>query len=138
MISPNPQIPIISIPLLAALYWNQKKALKIHSPVRERGLRHHILVLKQVDLLGLLLFSIGLSLLLVPVTLAASTTRAWVSGHIIAMLILGVSFLVAFVIWEARWAKWPVVAAEVLKDRTVLSGIIGMILLAPAIHVDSR
>ncbi|EXJ94610.1 hypothetical protein A1O1_03006 [Capronia coronata CBS 617.96] len=123
-------VPIISIPLLATLYYHQRKARKQY-PVEtgpSLGLKHHCLVIQQLDPIGLILFCAGMALILVPITLASTSTNTWKSGHIIAMIVVGVVCFVGFVLWEWKWAQWPVIPLTILKGRTGSFGIIAAIL----------
>jgi MFS family permease len=70
--------------------------------------------------LGVFLVSAGLSLFLLPFSLAASAADEWRSAHIIAMLVVGVVCLIAFVIVEGYVAKTPFVPFHLLTDRTVI------------------
>lgn len=70
------------------------------------GKKVHNLLWVQLDLTGAVLLVAGLSLLLIPLSLAGSNNSgAWTKGSFIAMLVLGVVFLVAFVVWDAWYAK---------------------------------
>ncbi|KAJ9630202.1 hypothetical protein H2204_008563 [Knufia peltigerae] len=122
-------IPVISIPLLGTLLYNQRKAAKSHNieTASGRRLQHHLHVLRQLDPIGLILFIAAMALILVPITLASSATNAWKSGHIIAMIVLGVCLLVAFICWECKWAQWPVIPVGILRERTVSFGVIACI-----------
>lgn len=75
--------------------------------------------------MGLILFAAGLSLLLVPITLAETSSHTWKSTHIIVMLVIGFVSLIVFVIWETKWAPWPILSMRLFKSRTVIFGLAG-------------
>lgn len=73
--------------------------------------------------IGLILVAAGFVLLLLAVTLAKYNGSTWRSSHIIAMLVLGPVFILAFLIWERAPATLnpkPMIPFHLLRDRTVL------------------
>ena len=58
------------------------------------------------------------ALILVPFTIAGSAKEQWKAGHIIAMLVIGVCCIPAFVVWEMK-AKHPLVPFRVSPHRTM-------------------
>lgn len=119
-------VPACAVPLLISLGYHQHKASKagvISSRDKNSSLlKNPVALFRQLDLLGLLLFTAGLTLVLLPMTLAARFPDKWGSSHIIAMLVVGIVCLIAFPIWEVKFAKTPILSLELLKDRTVLGG----------------
>ncbi|KAH8800313.1 putative siderophore iron transporter [Xylogone sp. PMI_703] len=112
--------PAVSIPLLSTLFYNQRKALRAKGAVAPKN---HFLVFRQLDPIGSILFGAGLTLILIPITLAVSSTNTWKSAHIIAMIVVGAVCLVAFVAWEILGAKWPIVSINLMNNGTVMFGI---------------
>lgn len=119
-------VPICAIPLLISLGYHQRKASKAgmiaNRDQNSSLLRNPAALLTQLDLFGLLLFTAGLTLVLLPMTLAARFPDKWSSPHIITMLVVGVVCLVAFPVWEVKFAKSPILSLELLKNPTVLGG----------------
>lgn len=72
------------------------------------------------EVIGVLLFALGLMLFLLPFNLAASAPHGWTTSWILAMLILGVLFMVLFGIHEARWARTPWLPWHFLTHRSML------------------
>jgi hypothetical protein len=70
--------------------------------------------------LGVFLFSGGLTVFLLPFTLAADAPDGWSSGYIIAMIVVGFVALVAFFFYEWLVAPVPLLNFKILTDRTVL------------------
>ena len=78
----------------------------------------------QIDLIGLLLLAATFALILLPFTLAGGVGSLWGTARIITPLVVGfVVALPAFVIWELKFARHPVVPFRLLKDRQILAGL---------------
>ncbi|KAK5131957.1 hypothetical protein LTR08_000469 [Meristemomyces frigidus] len=73
-----------------------------------------------VESLGVLTFSIGLTIFLLPFTLASSAPNGWASGYIIAMLVVGLITLLSFGLHETFLAPTPMLNFTFLTDRTVI------------------
>jgi len=74
----------------------------------------------EFDLLGVFLLTAGLSLFLLPFTIAGSAEDDWKSAHIIVMLVIGFCCLIAFALAERFLAPVPFLPWEMLSDRTVI------------------
>ncbi|PGH26901.1 hypothetical protein AJ80_01484 [Polytolypa hystricis UAMH7299] len=122
-------LPIAFLPLALSLYLNQQKAKRLHllkdKPWKGRGIKH---ILRsawyELDIFGLLLLSAGVSLILIPLTLAAHASGTWRNGGIISMLVIGGICLVAFPFWESckQLAPRPLLSLHLLKQRTAVAG----------------
>ena len=69
---------------------------------------------------GVLLFSAGLTVFLLPFNIAASAPNGWATGYIIAMIVVGFVLLAGFVCYEKFLAPKPLLNFTFLTDRTVL------------------
>jgi len=122
-------LPFCAIPLLAMLWWNARKAEK-RGLVEEKKWRSmtwkqllwHLYI--ELDIPGMLLLTVGFSLLLLPLALAASHPSTWRSSAIIIMFVVGGLCLIAFIVWDIRFADFPIVTFHLMKNRTVASGCI--------------
>jgi MFS family permease len=77
--------------------------------------------LKELDYVGLVLYSAGLVLVLLAFTWAQGT-YAWASAHVIAPLIVGVVTLVAFVLYEMYMPlKQPLLPLRLFKSRNLVA-----------------
>ncbi|KAJ5087562.1 hypothetical protein N7456_011178 [Penicillium angulare] len=116
-------VPVVGIPLMISLYHSKQKGKKQRQlegiQIRQNPLKK----ITKLDLVGLILLAAGLTLLLVPITLAATSSNTWRSTHIIVMLVIGVSSLVSFIVWEIKWAPWPILSMRLFKSRTVIFGL---------------
>ncbi|KAL3469937.1 major facilitator superfamily domain-containing protein [Aspergillus californicus] len=82
----------------------------------------------RIDLGGMLLLSCGFSLLLIPITLAATATDRWTTPWVDALIVLGGLVLVALVPYEKYVSRHPVVPVRYFKTLSVvLSFLLGCI-----------
>ena len=81
---------------------------------------------------GLLLVSAGFVLFLLPFSLATYQSKGWASGMIIAMLVIGILCLIAFVLYEKFLSKRSFIPFYLLKTPSV----IGACLLAMFLFVS--
>lgn len=122
-------LPIAFLPLMGALIVNLRKAKKLHalppSPWKGQSVMGALKnIWYELDFFGLILLSTAISLILIPLTLAATAKSGWKNGSIVAMLVIGCVCLVAFPIWESGpgWAPKPFLSLKLLTNRTVLAG----------------
>ncbi|KAF4122937.1 Major Facilitator Superfamily [Geosmithia morbida] len=117
-------LPFVAAPLFILLKLHLHRAEKQKLVVRERSGRtllqniwHYAL---EFDALGVVLFSSGFTVFLLPFTLADSAPNGWSSGYIIAMIVVGFVVLVIFGLYETFLAPVPFIDARLLVDRTVV------------------
>lgn len=72
----------------------------------------------------MILVTAGFSLLLLPLTIAASAVNQWHTPYIIGMLVVGVCLLALFCVWEKYYAPVTFVPFRYLQDRTVLGACV--------------
>ncbi|KAK6854063.1 hypothetical protein PG995_010875 [Apiospora arundinis] len=80
-------------------------------------IRHYIV---EFDALGVVLFSIGLVVFLLPFDIANNAPQGWRTGYIIAMLVAGFATLVSFFLWETLLAPKPMLNIGLIKNRTII------------------
>jgi len=80
-----------------------------------------------IDLGGNILLAGGLSMVLLPLTLAGTSPSSWSTPWIIALIVLGVLFLIALPFYESLVAVHPVVPVHYFKNPTI---VISFILIA--------
>ncbi|KAJ5934510.1 hypothetical protein N7466_004057 [Penicillium verhagenii] len=123
-------LPAAFLPLALSLLLNQRKAerLNLIKPSKARRRRSLFSVIRRtwydLDVGGLTLLSAAVTLLLVPLTLAASAKNGWKSPSIIIMMVIGVLCLIATPLYESskRLAPKPLLSLHLLKQRTALAG----------------
>lgn len=75
---------------------------------------------KPTTALGVVLFSVGLVLFLLPFDISSTAPNGWATGYIIAMLVVGFVLLVSFGLYEKFLAPTPLLNFTFLTDRTVV------------------
>lgn len=122
-------LPTAFLPLALSLFFNIRKAAKLHllPPSSWKGrplLASARSIWYELDVMGLLLLSAAISLILIPLTLAATAKGGWHNASIIAMLVVGCVCLLLFPAWESiqRLAPHPFLSLRLLSNRTVLAG----------------
>ena len=122
-------LPVAFMPLALSLLLNMRKAAKLHqlppSPWQGQsvigGLKN---LWYELDIMGLLLLSAAISLILLPLTLAATAKSGWHNASILAMVVIGCVCLLIFPVWESihKLAPRPFLSLRLLKNRNVLAG----------------
>lgn len=123
-------LPATFLPLALTLLFNQRKAKRLRLIKQRRRKQHRTFYESlrstwlELDMSGLLLLSAAVSLLLIPLTLAANSKGGWHDNRIILMLVLGCVFLVLFPAWESsrKLAPKPLLSLHLLTERTALAG----------------
>jgi MFS family permease len=124
-------LPAAFLPLALTLLFNQRKARRLNLIKESRHRRRNISfvgIVKRtwydLDVGGLTLLSAAVTLLLVPLTLAASANGGWENSSIIAMMVVGVLCLCALPFYESskKLAPKPLLSLHLLKQRTALAG----------------
>ncbi|KAI1150394.1 siderochrome-iron transporter MirB [Nemania diffusa] len=125
-----------SIPVALVFIWSKRKALKqgimeprVHNRTAWETTKYYFV---EFDVVGMLLTIFGFSLLLLPFSLDAYAPHGWDTGYIIAMIVLGVVLLAAFVLWEKYLAPVQYFPFRFLKDRTILGacGLYGFLFIS--------
>ncbi|KAF5692277.1 major facilitator superfamily transporter SIT family siderophore-iron:H+ symporter [Fusarium circinatum] len=123
--------PIASLPLLSCLYFLERKTWESESGkesdeivlVSLKTKKGRADLFHQLDIIGLVLLVLAFSLILAPLTVAGGTASHWQSWYIILPLVLGFCFMIAFITWEQRGARHPLVPFHLLRDRGVWSAL---------------
>ena len=132
--------PVIAIPLFITLISAEVRAKRsgalanLPSPVKSLMSAHLWAdFFWQIDLIGLLLIAAIFSFILVPLTLAGGNGSQWSTPNIIVPLVIGVVVCIpAFVVWEMKFARHPVMPFRILRDRQVVAALCVALLLNTA------
>ncbi|KAI1346557.1 putative MFS siderophore transporter [Xylaria sp. FL0043] len=119
---------LLSIPLFYVLILNMRKAKKLGllqkatkpEPWTARKFRRYLV---EFDAVGMLLISIGMTLILVPFSLTSKSTSAVSLDVHTGTLVLGFAFVFAFGFHEKR-AKKPFIAFSLLCSRNVAGAFV--------------
>jgi len=122
-------LPAAFLPLALSLFLNQRRAEKMklmpQSPWKGKSITQILKSLwHELDVMGILLLTAAFSLILIPLTLAASEKDRWRNASVVAMLVTGCVCLVLFTLWEtnSRLTPKPLVSLRLLRNRTVMAG----------------
>ncbi|KAF2022384.1 MFS general substrate transporter [Aaosphaeria arxii CBS 175.79] len=80
--------------------------------------------LEEIDAFGLILLGFGWSLFLLPFSLRTYADGGWKNRSLIAMLIVGGLLLIAYVVYEMKWAKVPSAPRRLVFNKTFAMAII--------------
>ncbi|KAG5787228.1 hypothetical protein H9Q69_013704 [Fusarium xylarioides] len=85
----------------------------------------------QLDIVGAFLLLGGLSMTLLPLSITGRrNTDKWTEPSSIILLVVGVLTFVAFLIWDGRYAKKPIVPFRMIKNRNVILACASVCLIA--------
>ncbi|EHK21206.1 uncharacterized protein TRIVIDRAFT_51854 [Trichoderma virens Gv29-8] len=116
--------PIVAAPLYFILKINLRKAerqgLLTKEPSNRTILQSIWYYSVEFDAMGVFLFSVGLTVFLLPFNIADSAPNGWSSGYIIAMIVVGFVMLIIFTLYETFLAPIPLLDWNLLIDRTVI------------------
>ena len=122
-------LPASFLPLGLSLLLNQRKARRLNliKPRLRRRRRVGDVVRRtwyDLDIFGLLLLSSAVTLILIPLTLAAKAENGWKNKSIVAMIVVGLICLFFLPFWETskKLAPKPLLSLHLLKQRTALAG----------------
>ncbi|PSR75373.1 major facilitator superfamily domain-containing protein [Coniella lustricola] len=120
--------PLVAAPVFIILQANARKAKDlgvVHYKRPERTWQksiHHYLV--EFDAMGIVLAASGLTLFLLPFSIAGSAGSKWSSPLILGMLLLGCVLIGAFVLFEHYCAPKPFVPFQLLLSRNVMGAFV--------------
>ncbi|KIW77617.1 hypothetical protein Z517_10063 [Fonsecaea pedrosoi CBS 271.37] len=77
-------------------------------------------ILKRIDYLGAILSVVGITLFLVALQ-SGGYTHPWASGYVLAQLIIGILLIIAWVIWEWKYAPHPMIPRELYQGQRVVA-----------------
>lgn len=78
----------------------------------------------EIDAFGLILLGFGWSLLLLPFSLKTYAEHGWRNHSLIAMMVVGGVLLVAYVVYEVKWAKMPSAPRRLVFNKTFIMSIV--------------
>lgn len=103
-------MPVVLSPAILIMLFFQKKAAKlvIIEPRKKLPLKRRVWnFLIQMDALGLLIMTLGWTLLLIPFSLYPLVDNGWKNPSLIAMIVVGGVLLIAYVLYEVYIAPVP-------------------------------
>ncbi|KAJ0114436.1 major facilitator superfamily transporter [Diaporthe amygdali] len=94
----------------------------VQSSAKRNLLRTLRSLVVEVDVPGITLSTAGLCLLFLSFTLAPTFENGWKSARIITMLVLGLSTIIGFVVWEKWFATVTFMPWTLMRNRNILGG----------------
>ncbi|KIV93428.1 hypothetical protein PV10_04641 [Exophiala mesophila] len=77
-------------------------------------------ILKQIDIGGAILSISGLTLILIALQ-SGGLFHPWSSAYVLCTLIIGILLVVAFALWEWKFAKFPIIPHEMFTGQRVVA-----------------
>ncbi|KAF9973499.1 hypothetical protein BGZ73_003269 [Actinomortierella ambigua] len=93
-------------------------------------------LLTEFDVVGALLMCSSLALTCIPLMIARRTRNNWNDGGMIAMVVLGALAFIGLIVWDAKFAKRPILSRKIWSNRTAFAGLVIMFLLKLMGHVS--
>jgi len=124
-------LPVAFFPLALSLFLNGRKAERMgllkkrhHASDDEHATETLKRLFYDLDVVGTLLFSAGLALILIPLTLVSRSPDGWHDRGYLTMIATGIILLVLFPFWESRpdLAPHPLLPLDLLRSRTFCAG----------------
>lgn len=103
--------------IITTLLYYQIRAKKMGLVLRQKMTVYDFC--SQIDLGGVILFSGGFALILVPLTLAATTTSQWKTPYLDALIAVGVVMLILFPFYETLVSRYPFMPPSYFKNPTI-------------------
>ncbi|KAJ8689327.1 hypothetical protein PTI98_013359 [Pleurotus ostreatus] len=119
-------VPAALSPLIVTLLWAEWKARKqglIEKNTQTADMKWYMRVRRmaaQLDIIGLALLGTSVALILLPLTLSENAKGHWKNASMIAMIVIGGVLIPVFFMYDWKLAKYPVVPARLLKNRSVV------------------
>lgn len=111
-------MPFCASFIITTLLYYQSRAKKMGLAPRARMTAHEFC--SQIDLGGIVLFTAGLVLLLLPMALSGLTPSEWRTPWVIALIVLGGVLLTLLPIYEHRVARFPIIPPSYFKNITIV------------------
>lgn len=127
-------VPVCLAPIVATMFWAQSKAKKIikqqqaalQTPAQPRLsiVQQVIKAINEMDIIGLILVATSLALILLPLSLAQTSKGGWSNPSMIAMIVIGCVLFPVFIVYDTKFAKYPIMPWKFLKNASILASCI--------------
>ncbi|KXN73070.1 MFS general substrate transporter [Conidiobolus coronatus NRRL 28638] len=110
---------VTAIPILFGLFRLQMKAQRFLPQFNYQASS-----LRKVDWVGIVLLTAGFSCILIPFSLVVRKEDGWSDPSIYVPIIFGALILIAFLVWEIKFVKHPLVSRKLLTNRAAMVMIV--------------
>lgn len=111
-------MPACSIAVVIPLIWFQRRYKKAGGTVRKKtSLKGFV---SQIDLGGIILFTAGCAMLLLPIALAGNTSGSWDAPWVPTLISTGAVLLGVLIYYEARVATHPLIPPRFIKNVSLI------------------
>ena len=86
-------------------------------------------IIGKIDFVGAFLSIVGLVLFLVAMQ-AGGYSHSWTSAYVLSQLLIGLALIFAFIVWEWKFAKYPMVPHEMFAGQTIVGTAYGIAFVA--------
>ncbi|VDB82796.1 unnamed protein product [Peniophora sp. CBMAI 1063] len=136
-------LPVSTLPVIGALMWLNFRAKKLgirpaveQAAVAETGAervsqaptvslgQRAMAIINELDAFGLILLGFGWSLFLLPFSLESAAKGGWSNPSMIAMIIVGILCLIAYVLFERFASPIPSFPRRILRNKTFMMCIV--------------
>lgn len=130
-------LPVVACPLIAVQFFLERKAKMAGAGKKEIRIFKNIkkedsfltklykVCWIELDLPGCILLIVGLSLILVPVTLTGKAySYRWKDANFIAMIVVGFVVSCGFFYWDAKIAKKPFIPYTTIRKWTIIAALL--------------
>ncbi|KAI1612526.1 putative major facilitator superfamily transporter [Exophiala viscosa] len=78
------------------------------------------MILARIDYVGAFLSITGITLFLVALQ-AGGYTHSWRGAYVLCQLIIGIVLILSFVVWEWKFAKYPMIPGEMFRGQKIVA-----------------
>ncbi|KAH6695375.1 siderophore iron transporter mirA [Plectosphaerella plurivora] len=133
-------LPVTAIPTVILMMWMNRRAKHLGLVGERVSLLHGagsgpvkkaVHVSNKLDLPGAVLLAGGLAMTMIPITIAGrNNTDEWKKPSSIALIIIGVLTIIAFVVWDGKFASNPIIPYRTIRERNVVIACGSVIIIA--------
>lgn len=135
-------LPATAIPTVIMMIWMSRRAKRMGLIAEKVSLFHGAKsgpvnkakhVASKLDLFGTLLLAGGLAMTLIPITIAGrNNTDEWRNPSSIALIIIGVLTVAAFLVWDGKYASNPIIPYSTIREGNVIIACVSVVIIACA------
>lgn len=114
--------PIVQMPYRSSQRRDSQALLDDHCQGRSTARQLWTQTWSELDVIGILLLTLGFGMVLLPLSFGNNVTRNWAPGVFSGLLSGGILMLFIFSRYESKYASFPIIPSRLLKQRTIILG----------------